>query len=783
MSVLPSHDDLLQKIADLEAQKRPLSFFEATFHAARDGMALLNLKGQFVEVNESFCAGLGFIREELLGMEAVRLKPKALQYEFTKGLALLKEQGSISLTTVYLHKDGSPIACDLSATVVQVEGDSVIHVVARNVTKRKQKESIFFRFEKILSLSKDLISYIDTDYTYQFVNEQYCKSYGREHDQIVGCSVAEVIGKEVFLEIIQPDIDRCLAGEIIRYQHWFKDQIGERRFKDVCYFPDRSVDGLVRGVFVLSRDLTDFKLAQDAKNSEQSLLAHVLGSIGGGVYLISKDHTILYSNPYLEKTRGPVNNRKCYEYIASRKTPCPWCKNFLLFSNGRPVSWSHQDKKDGREYDVFESVVRLPGEDTAKIVFFHDVTASKRVKDELLSHNMFLSALVENTTSIIYVKDLDGKYLFVNKHFEKLFHSLESTTGKTDFDYFSKKEAQQFRENDKKVLATGEVLSFEEKLIHEGTERTYISIKFPIVDNEGFCYAIGGVTTDISIQKSIEQALVDKNEQLFSLINATPDMICFKDGKGQWLLANEANLQLFGLLDVNYVGKTDAQLARYCDFFRDALLTCRDTDEIAWQQKTLSHGIEKIPLPDGGAKVFDVIKVPLFYGDGTRKGLLVMGRDISEVIDAVEEIKKKNKEVQEANIALRVLVDQQKNIVEQIEQNLLLNLRRTVLPYMEHLRQADLDDLSREYLQLISAHLHDITSSFVKKLNDPNIGLSPKELLVADLVKQGKSSAEIGRLLGLTQRTVEVYRNIIRKKLGISGKKINLQRYLNEKFS
>ena len=157
--------------------------------------------------------------------------------------------------------------------------------------------------------------------------------------------------------------------------------------------------------------------------------------------------------------------------------------------------------------------------------------------------------------------------------------------------------------------------------------------------------------------------------------------------------------------------------------------------------------------------------------------------DISEIVGSIEEVWKKNKEVQEANIALRVLVDQQKNIVEQTGQILLANLRHTVLPYVELLSRTDLDDISREYLQLITVHLQEITNSFVKKLNDPSIGLSPKELLVADLVKQGKSSADISRLLGLTKRTVEVYRNIIRKKLRISGKKINLQRYLNEKFS
>ncbi|AGF77955.1 PAS domain S-box [Desulfocapsa sulfexigens DSM 10523] len=783
MPAPPSCDALLQKIAGLEAQNRTLSLFKASLHAARESMALLNIEGKFVAVNESFAAGLGYSREELLGMEAVKLKPKRLQAEFKQGFALIKEQGHFSLATTYLQKDGTPIACEMSATLVQFGKESVIHVVVKDATKRNGRECLQRRFENILSLSKDLIAYVDTDYIYQFVNEHFCQSQGKQQDQIIGSSIAEIVGEEPFLQIIQPQIDHCLGGNIVRYQDWITCKSSGRRFKAVTYYPDRTVHGHIQGVFAIIHDLTDSKLVQEVKDAEQALLSHVLDSIGGGVYLVSRDHAILYSNSHLEKTRGPVNNRNCYEYIFNRKAPCPWCKNSLLFSNEEPIHWLHQDNKTDRVYDVFESMVELPKGGKAKITFFHDVSTSKRAQEELLSHNMLLSALVENTTSIIYVKDLEGRYLFANKRFEELFNSFGSIAGKTDFDCFPKKDAEQFLENDKEVVATGEVCSFEETLFYEGVERTYISVKFPIVDSEGVCYAVGGITTDITIQKSIEQVLADKNEQLLSLINATPDSICFKDGKGRWLLANEANLKLFELIDVNYVGKTDAQLSRYSDFYRDAFLTCQDTDELAWKQKVLLHGIEKIPMSDGRVKIFDVIKVPLFHQDGSRKGLLVIGRDISELIDSIEEIRVKSKEVQEANIALRVLVDQQKNIVEQTGQNLLANLRHTVLPYVELLSRTDLDDISREYLQLITVHLQEITNSFVKTLGDPSIGLSPKELLVADLVKQGKSSADISRLLGLTQRTVEVYRNIIRKKLRISGKKINLQRYLNEKFS
>lgn len=125
--------------------------------------------------------------------------------------------------------------------------------------------------------------------------------------------------------------------------------------------------------------------------------------------------------------------------------------------------------------------------------------------------------------------------------------------------------------------------------------------------------------------------LQEQEEQLRTLINSTPDIICFKDGEGRWLEANEADLELFCLKGVDYKGKTDIELAEYTHpIYKQAFLTCKETDEKAWQAKGISRGEEIIPRPDGTVKIYDVIKVPLFEPNGKRKGLVVLGRDITE---------------------------------------------------------------------------------------------------------------------------------------------------------
>lgn len=125
--------------------------------------------------------------------------------------------------------------------------------------------------------------------------------------------------------------------------------------------------------------------------------------------------------------------------------------------------------------------------------------------------------------------------------------------------------------------------------------------------------------------------LRENEERLKTLINAMPDVICLKDGEGRWLEANQADIELFQLTGIDYRGKKDLELAPYTHpVFSEGLLTCEITDNQAWEQKTILRTTENISLPDGSVRCYDVIKAPTFNADGSRKGLIVVGRDITE---------------------------------------------------------------------------------------------------------------------------------------------------------
>lgn len=149
-------------------------------------------------------------------------------------------------------------------------------------------------------------------------------------------------------------------------------------------------------------------------------------------------------------------------------------------------------------------------------------------------------------------------------------------------------------------------------------------------DETGEPESMFGTIQDITQRKTAEEALKTNDQFMKTVIDAMPDIVCFKDGKGRWLLANHFDLQLFGLEGVDYAGKTDVDLAPYSPFYSEAFKQCMDTDEQAWQKGTISRCDETIPVPDGPAKTFDILKVPLFTTEGERKGLIVIGRDMTE---------------------------------------------------------------------------------------------------------------------------------------------------------
>ncbi len=145
-----------------------------------------------------------------------------------------------------------------------------------------------------------------------------------------------------------------------------------------------------------------------------------------------------------------------------------------------------------------------------------DITERKRAEASVRESRQRLQDIIDNSTALIYVKDLEGRFLLINRRMEELLRTnalsglsagRESILGKTDHDLFPKEQADAYLDSDQRVLAAGKVIETEDTALHPDGLHTYISIKAPLRDEQGRPYATCGVATDITERKRLEVQL------------------------------------------------------------------------------------------------------------------------------------------------------------------------------------------------------------------------------------------------------------------------------------
>ena len=143
-----------------------------------------------------------------------------------------------------------------------------------------------------------------------------------------------------------------------------------------------------------------------------------------------------------------------------------------------------------------------------------------------------------------------------------------------------------------------------------------------------------------------------------------------------------------------------------------------------------------------------------------------------------KELKSKTENLEEVNSALNVLLKRVEEGRIELEEKILSNIRELVLPYIDRLKKTQLSDHQASYLMVIETNLDNIASSFLYHLKMRYLNLTHRELQVASLVKEGKSTKEIAGLLNIAIKTVVFHRNSLRNKLGLKNQKANLRAHL-----
>ncbi len=142
------------------------------------------------------------------------------------------------------------------------------------------------------------------------------------------------------------------------------------------------------------------------------------------------------------------------------------------------------------------------------------------------------------------------------------------------------------------------------------------------------------------------------------------------------------------------------------------------------------------------------------------------------------ELEMKSRSLEEANTALKVLLRHREEDKLTLEEQILANVKKLVLPHIEDLKHMKLTDNQTAHLNIIENHLHEIVSPFLRNLSSSYLNLTPREIQIATLVKEGKTTKEITDLLNISATAVDFHRKNLRLKFGIKNKSTNLRSYL-----
>ena len=146
--------------------------------------------------------------------------------------------------------------------------------------------------------------------------------------------------------------------------------------------------------------------------------------------------------------------------------------------------------------------------------------------------------------------------------------------------------------------------------------------------------------------------------------------------------------------------------------------------------------------------------------------------------DHEQELELKTRHLEEVNTALKVLLQQREKDKAELESKVLENINVLISPYVAKLKNRNLKSAERALIDIIDTNLQDIVSPLLQRLAHTKIILTPQEIQVATLVKEGKSTKEIGDILTVSETTVSFHRKNLRKKLGLGHTRKNLRAHL-----
>jgi PAS domain S-box-containing protein len=497
----------------------------------------LNTQGNLVKWNRRLEDVTGYSHEELLNMPALAFVPPeehiptaaAIERAFTEGYAEL--EGHLST------REHSLIPYHwIGALLKNPHGEPVgITGIGRDVSEKKRAEEVLReseeRYRTLIDLSPNGV-FVYCNGKKVYVNQTACT--------ILGASSPEQLIENPTFHFSHPDaceaIHTSLAQILATGEPVRRVERKYQRLDGTAVFVEVDAGRIMwngePAVQVIFADITHRKQAEEALRESEAFNISVLNSLSSQIVVLNSQGVIMAVNkPWLQFAEENEASHLVEKFVGMNYLNV--CAQAPLFANGEEAALAQAGilaVLAGRQNEFYLEypchspdqqrwfrmrVTPLHGSQAGVVVAHENISERKQAQEIRYQSEVQLQAILDNSPSLIFLKDLDGRYLRVNREFESFFGTTEvETVGRTDRDIFPPEQAAVFQGNDKKVLQGGMAMLFEEETVCGNNRHVSIVQKFPLRDKEGALYAIGGIATNITERKRAEEALREREEAL-----------------------------------------------------------------------------------------------------------------------------------------------------------------------------------------------------------------------------------------------------------------------------
>ncbi|MFZ5571818.1 MAG: PAS domain-containing protein [Thermodesulfobacteriota bacterium] len=359
----------------------------------------------------------------------------------------------------------------------------------------------------------------------------------------------------------------------------------------------------------------------DRKTTEEDLVRsarewqHLFDVINSVIWILDPDHIILRSNKTAEKvfqrSRREMLGRHCWEIVHGTTAPIPGCP---ILRTRESLSRESMELQVGANWFevTTDPLLDESGRYCGAIHIVNEITVRKHMEEALHQRESYLSAIIENLPGLVWLKDLECRFLAVNQAFaascEK--YNAEELIGKTDLDIWPADLAKKYRRDDFDIMKTGKTATIEEPIVDKGVTRWFETHKTPVCNREGIIIGTTGYAHDITDRKKAEEernAFQERLQQLHKAASLNRMAGAISHHFNNQLQAVMGNLEL-AMEDLPRDGNTAANLTQAMQAAQKAASICSSL--LTYLGQTTSTQ-EALDLSDVCSRSLPVIQVAI----------------------------------------------------------------------------------------------------------------------------------------------------------------------------